>query len=80
MTTPLLTDADLATRYAKSRYFVQEQCRAKRWPHLRVGQSLRFTEAHVAAIDALLEVESAEADPLPAAGKGNRWGRKGRAS
>ena len=49
-----LTDRDLADRYGKSLWFVQSQCRAKTWPHLRVGKAIRFTEAHVEAIDALL--------------------------
>lgn len=80
MTAPLLTDTDLADRYGKSRAFVQAQCRTKTWPHLRVGKSFRFTEDHVAAIDAQLEVSTSTPDALPAAQPGNPWGRKGRST
>jgi len=79
MTTALVTDRELAARYGKSLYFIQEQCRTKRWPHLRVGQSIRFTEAHVEAIDNQLAVDVATTtDALPAATSENPWGRKGR--
>lgn len=78
----LLTDRDIADRYGKSLWYVQTQCRAKTWPHLRVGKSLRFTPAHVDFIDALLEVpvatEPAPATPAPSGE--NPWGRKGRKS
>lgn len=80
MTAPLLTDTDIAERYGKSRAFVQAQCRTKTWPHLRVGKSFRFTEDHVAAIDAQLEVATATPDPMPQPGASNAWGRKGRSS
>jgi len=77
-----LTDRDLADRYGKSLWFVQSQCRTKAWPHLRVGKAIRFTEAHVEAIDALLEVpvstEPAPTTPQPS--DENPWGRKGRKS
>ena len=77
-----LTDRDLADRYGKSLWFVQSQCRTKAWPHLRVGKAIRFTEAHVEAIDALLEVpattEPAPVTPQPDAH--NPWDRKGRKS
>lgn len=82
MTDDLLTDRDVASRYGKSLYFVQEQCRLKAWPHLKVGKSIRFRQAHVDFIDALLEVPAAT-DPAPATpapSKENPWGRKGRKS
>ena len=70
-----LTDTEVAERYGKSRWFVQERCRRGDWPHLRVGKSVRFTAEHVAAIDRQLEVgNAAPADPTPA----EKWGRRGR--
>ena len=71
LTEPLLTDADMAERYGKSRGWVQEKCR-KGWPHLRAGKSIRFTAEDVAAIDQLLRPKSTTA---PAA---NPWGKRGR--
>lgn len=75
MTDRHLTDDELAERIGKSKWFVQEQCRAKRWPHLRIGKSIRFTTDHADAIDALLEVKPKTTEPTEAP---NRWGRKGR--
>jgi len=82
MTDTLTTDRELAARYGKSLYFVQEQCRVKAWPHLKVGKSIRFRQAHVDFIDALLEVPAtADAVPAtPAPSDENPWGRKGRKS
>lgn len=71
-----LTDDELAERIGKSKWFVQEQCKAKHWPHLRIGKSYRFTAAHVDAIEALLEVKVDATAPAVA----NRWGRKGRSA
>lgn len=72
----LLTDADMATRYGKSRWFIQERCRGDEpdWPHLRVGKSIRFLPEHVEAIDALL-THGGQPGDKPA---GNPWGRRGR--
>lgn len=80
MTDHLLTDRDLADRYGKSLYFVQQRSREQAWPHLRVGKSIRFTQAHVDAIDALLEVPvtTAPAPTIPQPSADNPWGRKGR--
>lgn len=76
MTERHITDDELAERVGKSKWFVQEQCKAERWPHLRVGKSYRFTTAHVDYIDALLEVGVKDAAPV--AEPENPWGRKGR--
>lgn len=79
MTDRLLTDDELADRIGKSTWFVQAQCKAKKWPHQRIGKSYRFTAEQVAAIDALLEVKAASAanaaQIVP-----NPFGRKGRTS
>lgn len=66
------TADDLADRYGKSREYVQQQCRAGKWPHLKVGRSYRFTDQHVAQIDAMHEVKARES--VAAAS----WGRKER--
>lgn len=52
-----LTDADVAERFDKSVAFVQRTCRAGLWPHMKVGKSYRFKAEHVAAIEALCEVQ-----------------------
>jgi hypothetical protein len=80
VTGPLHTDHDLAERYGRSREWVQEQCRAKAWPHLRAGKAYRFTDEQVSAIDALLTVDApAEPAPVtPTPAKDNPWDRKGR--
>lgn len=74
-----LTDDEMAERYGKGRWFVQTECRAGRWPHLRVGRSFRFTEEQVASIDALLEVKP-KAKPVADAPvvSVKAWGVKGR--
>ena len=75
MTDPLMTDADMATRLGKSRWFVQERCRGEQaWPHLRVGQSIRFLPEHVEAIDALLATGPTVKRPE------NPWGHRGRSA
>ena len=71
----LLTDEQLAERIGKSKWFVQDHCKAGRWPHQRVGKSYRFTTAQVDFIDALLEVK---VKPAPVEAPANAWGRKGR--
>lgn len=66
-----LSDRDLAEKFDKSVEWIQDRCRAKEWPHLKVGSSLRFTEADVAAIEQLCRVPvatppvSAEWDVAP---------------
>lgn len=59
-----LTDADLAEQFGRSREFVQRMCRTKQWPHMKVGKSYRFKAHHVAAIEALCDVQAtAPVDP-----------------
>jgi hypothetical protein len=63
----LLTDADVAETFGRSPEWVQDQCRAKRWPHVKVGKSYRFTPEQVAEIVRLSTVEPAaptEADEV----------------
>jgi hypothetical protein len=67
------TDLEVAARLGKSKWFVQEQCRLKRWPHLRVGKSFRFTDAHLERIEQLLEVQ-----PTAAAKAAKSWDRRTR--
>lgn len=67
------TPSDVAARYGVSRHFVEKRVREKKWPHLRVGKFVRFTDAHLEQIDALYEVPVA---PEVAAQKS--WGRKTR--
>lgn len=76
MTITTISDADLADALNVPREYVQTQCRARRWPHMRVGRRYRFTTAHVDAIAAAMTVAVETTPTSP----GNEWGRKGRAS
>lgn len=40
---------------AKSEWWLREGCRFGRFPHLRVGREIRFTEQHVKEITAAVE-------------------------
>lgn len=80
MTDRLQTDTELAQRYGKSRAWVQAQCYANRWPHLKVGKSYRFTAADVASIDALLAVPVKDAQPAGAVAGANPFNARGRSS
>lgn len=72
MTATTFTADDLADRYGHSREYVLRAAREGKWPHLRVGRQVRFTEAHVAAIDAMHEVKATAATAAAS------WGRKTR--
>lgn len=69
------TAKQVGDRYGKSAAWVNAKCRAKAWPHLAVGNTYRFTDSHVAAIDALLEVAMTQQ-----AKAANEWGTKGRSA
>ncbi len=60
--TDLLTAADVAETFGRTPGWVNGQCRAKRWPHVKVGKSYRFTAEQVAQIVALLTVGPSEPD------------------
>jgi hypothetical protein len=47
--------ADVATTLGKSRWWLAGQVREGKVPHLRVGRTVRFTDAHVAKILAEFE-------------------------
>ena len=49
------TVADLAALLGKSEDWVARKVQRREFPHLRVGQSIRFTDAHVDQILASLE-------------------------
>lgn len=68
------SDEMVAERYGKSKDYVQRAAREGRWPHLKVGRSVRFTDAHLAQIDAMHEVKAATAATAAS------WGRKTRRS
>lgn len=65
---------EVAERYGHSKDYVLRLAREGKWPHLRVGRSVRFTDAHLAAIDAMHEVKA------QAATTSASWGRKTRRS
>lgn len=69
------TDREVAAMYGKSLDYVQRQTREGRWPHLKVGRSIRFTDEHLAQIDAMLSVA-----PAPDVEADRSWGRKTRRS
>lgn len=66
---------ELAARYGVSRDYVMRKARLHSWPHLRMGRMVRFTDSHIAAIDAMHEVA---VDPQIAIDRS--WGRKTRRS
>lgn len=57
--------------FGRSREFVQRTCRAKVWPHTKIGSSYRFTPDQVRAIAALCTVEP---DQSAGAEATNIWG------
>lgn len=63
----------VAERYGVTVDNVKRNVRLKRWPHLRVGKYIRFTDEHLRQIDALLEVPVSQE-----AKAANSWGRKTR--
>ena len=71
MTTPFLTDETVSKIVGKSVDYVQAQCRAGKWPHVRLGRSYRFTEAQVQEIADAFTI-------TPTAPKGAAWGRRTR--
>lgn len=50
MSTPLLTDADIAERIGCSVDAVRRRSRAGEFPHVRIGRLYRYTEADFEAI------------------------------
>ena len=56
-----------------SRTKIKRYCNAGRFPHLRYGQEIRFTPAHLAEIQA-----GAEHGVKPAEEQADPWGRRGR--
>ena len=73
MTTPYLSDRDVAEMFDISWQQVQARCLAKQWPHLKVGRAYRFKAEHVKAIEAMHEVLPAEPQQ-----QSETWGRKTR--
>lgn len=68
-----LTPDELAQLLRISRPKVLRYCAAGKFPHLRFGQEVRFTEAHVAAI-----VAGHEVAPKPTTEQADPWGHRGR--
>lgn len=48
---------DLVERIGKSVDYWDEQCAARKIPHLRIGRDIYFTEDHIAEIIAMHEVD-----------------------
>lgn len=72
MSAPTHTVIDVATRYGHSRDYVLRKARDGQWPHLRVGRSVVFTDAHLIQIDQMHEVKASAATASVS------WGRKTR--
>lgn len=64
--------AEVAERYGHTKDYILRLAREGRWPHLRVGRSVRFTDAHLAQIDVMHEVKAQGATAAAS------WGRKTR--
>jgi len=73
VTDGFLTDRDLAKVVGKSAEYVRSQCATRKWPHLKVGRSYRFTAGHVEHIASLLEIV-----PTEASAAAQSWGRRKR--
>ncbi|WP_326565121.1 hypothetical protein VSH64_25085 [Amycolatopsis rhabdoformis] len=50
---------------SESDWWLREGVRQRRYPHLKVGRSARFTDEHVAEIRRQLEVPVVEQKPAP---------------
>lgn len=70
----LLTDETLGKLLGKSKFWVAEQSRRGRLPHLKVGNRRRYTDAHVTEILRLFDQPTV--DPLARSPRS----RKGRAA
>lgn len=73
----LLSDRDVADRLGlKGTRWVADQARAGVFPHLKVGRSRRYTEAHVEEILRICEErpKAARKRPEPAPGRPARGG------
>lgn len=56
---------DVADMFSKqSDWWLKQGVRDGKYPHLRIGRVVRFTDAHVEEIAALLEVRSSEPKPV----------------
>lgn len=59
------TAAEVAENFGVSEEWLKEQARSGRFPHIRAGyRGYRFTEAHVAGIEKMLEQSPKEAGTL----------------
>ena len=74
MSTPTHSADAAAERYGHSRAYVLRRAREGHWPHLRVGRSVVFTDAHLIQIDQMHEVKASAATASAS------WGRKTRKS
>lgn len=74
-----LKPEDVAAIFGLSRPKVMRYCNAQRFPHLRFGQEVRFTEEHIEQIRAAYEqpIKAAEVDEQDNA---TVWGHRGRRS
>lgn len=59
-----LTAAELAAHLGVARTWVDVRVRRREIPHLRLGRYVKFTPAHVAAIEAQYAVAPKAANPL----------------
>ena len=50
MSAPYLTPEELGERFGKNRQWVTRRCAAGHFPHIKIGNLIRFTEDHVAQI------------------------------
>lgn len=63
--TDYLTDADIAGKLGIPETKAAEWRRRYRWPHLKLGRVVRYTEADVRAIEAIHHVEGEKRAALP---------------
>lgn len=63
--TDFLTEADLAERLGVAEIKVRKWRAQYRWPHVKIGRQVRFTESDVRAIEAMHHVTSDRPEALP---------------
>ena len=74
MSTSYITPDELAAKFGRGRQWALRRCASGEFPHLRIGNVIRFKDEHVAEIEAKFNV-AAEDSPADTWGRVTRAGR-----